>query len=183
MSDELIVYHCSPTLAGLKTGSLFRCAYETKTGLIEEIRSLNKRLARKGLRVVPLKIQDHHALIYVYRPDRLKEDISHGEAAAILEHYGYVCSMPDRCVLHLIEKLKDQEKFPHEIGLFLSYPAEDVKGFIEHEGKGCKCIGCWKVYGDEKKAQTLFDKYRKCTESYLKSLKQGNIIEQLTVAV
>ena len=35
----------------------------------------------------------------------------------------------------------------------LGYPAEDVQGFIENETKECKCVGCWKVYGDEEKAK------------------------------
>lgn len=183
MSEELIVYHCSPTLAGLKTGNLFRCSYRSEKELLNEVRDLNKRLVKKGLRILPLKMQDHFALIYVYRPSRLKEDISHKEAAEILEKYGYICNMPDQCVKLLSDKLKNQEQFPHEIGLFLGYPAEDVKGFIENGAKGCKCTGCWKVYGDEEKAKTLFATYKRCTEDYLRYFRQGNIIEQLTVAV
>ena len=30
MSEETIIRHCSPTLAGIKTGNLFRCSYGTK---------------------------------------------------------------------------------------------------------------------------------------------------------
>lgn len=29
MSDELIIRQCAPTLAGIKTGSLFPCRYES----------------------------------------------------------------------------------------------------------------------------------------------------------
>ena len=42
-------------------------------------------------------------------------------------------------------------EFPHEVGLFLSYPPEDVKGFIDHRASGFKCAGLWKVYGNEEK--------------------------------
>ena len=44
-------------------------------------------------------------------------------------------------------------EFPHEVGLFLSYPPEDVKGFIDHRANDFKCAGLWKVYGDEEKAR------------------------------
>ena len=37
--------------------------------------------------------------------------------------------------------------FPHEIGVFLGYPLEDVVGFIRHRGKCFTCCGCWKSYG------------------------------------
>ena len=31
-----------------------------------------------------------------------------------------------------MQRLADGGKFPHEIGLFLGYPPEDVSGFIEN---------------------------------------------------
>ena len=33
MSEELFVSQCAPTLAGVKTGSLFSCPYETREEL------------------------------------------------------------------------------------------------------------------------------------------------------
>ena len=69
------------------------------------------------------------------------------------------------------------------MGLLLSYPSEDMKGFINHRPGGFKCAGLWKVYGDEEKARSLFEKYRKCTEIYC-ALWQGDLkLEQLAVAV
>ena len=74
-------------------------------------------------------------------------------------------------------------EFPHEVGLFLSYPPEDVKGFIDHRANGFKCAGLWKVYGDEAKAQALFAKFKKCTEIYCALWQTGSKLEQLAVAV
>lgn len=54
MSEEMLVCHCSPTLAGLKTGSLFSCPYRSKKKIIREIRSLNQRLVKKGVCVLPV---------------------------------------------------------------------------------------------------------------------------------
>ena len=69
------------------------------------------------------------------------------------------------------------------MGLFLSYPPEDVKGFIENRAANAKCTGVWKVYGDEEKARSLFAKYRKCTEIYCTLWQSGLKLEQLAVAV
>ena len=74
-------------------------------------------------------------------------------------------------------------EFPHEVGLFLSYPPEDVKGFIDHRANNFKCTGPWKVYGDEEKARSLFAKYKKCTEIYCALWQSGSKLEQLAVAV
>lgn len=73
------------------------------------------------------------------------------------------------------EKLK---AFPHEIGCFLGYPAEDVRGFIE-DIKPCKLVGTWKVYGNEEMAKHLFQIYEKCTYAYLEHFEKGMSLEQL----
>ena len=77
--------------------------------------------------------------------------------------------------------LKSSNDFPHEIGLFLGYPVEDVKGFIKYKGECSKCIGCWKVYGDVTKAEDTFDRYKKCTDEYMARFKQGTPLDQLAV--
>ena len=73
-------------------------------------------------------------------------------------------------------------EFPHEVGLFLSYPPEDVKGFIAHRANDFKCAGLWKVYGDEQAAKNIFEKYEVCSKIYSLQWQQGKSIEQLTVA-
>lgn len=181
MPDEMVVRHCAPTLASLKTGSLFVCPYATLTELYASIRSLNRRLGAKGLRVIPLRCRDGRCMVYVYRPERLAQDLSSEKAAAILRACGYTeCGTAD-CVRRLMARLAQSDEFPHEIGLFLGYPPEDVEGFIGH--KEPKCTGCWKVYGDADAAQRTFARYRKCTNAYLRLHAQGRGIEWLTVAI
>ncbi len=80
-----------------------------------------------------------------------------------------------------MKRLKECEEFPHEIGLFLGYPPEDVQGFIENRADGCKYAGCWKVYGDADAARKIFAKYKKCTDIYCMQFARGMSIERLTV--
>ena len=47
MSEELIVRHCSPTLAGLKTGSLFSCPSASPDEMRRALRDLNIGLHRR----------------------------------------------------------------------------------------------------------------------------------------
>ena len=69
------------------------------------------------------------------------------------------------------------------MGLFLSHPPENVKGFIAHRANDFKCAGLWKVYGNEEKARSLFAKYKKCTEIYCTLCQSDLKLEQLAVAV
>ena len=179
MSEEMIVRHCSPTLAGIKTGSLFNCPFESKETLNREINQLNRSLAKKGLRVLPLRYSGKKALIYIYRPARLRDDLLCDDVAPLLRDRGYQLEAPDRCVIHLIDRLRDEGGFPHEIGLFLGYPPEDVKGFIEK--RECKLSGYWRVYSDVSSAKAKFDKFSKCFRIYLEQLEKGRGLEQLTV--
>lgn len=182
MSDYLIIKHCSPTLAGIKCGSLFSCEYESRDELLKDIKRLNRLLVPKGLRVIPLRYGKERALIYVYRPRGLEAELSNEKALEILKQAGYESPSPDRCVIKLMSRLKENEDFPHEIGLFLSYPPEDVKGFIINKGKDAKLSGPWKVYGDQTYAQGRFNAYKTCTRIYCKRCLSGSGLDELTVA-
>lgn len=182
MQELLLATHCAPTLAGLKTGSLFTCRITGKAQIAETITDWNRIFSGKGLFVKVLRIFQDRALIYVYRKAKLEMDLSRTEVQPFLETQGYLPGNVEQMLAHLVERIQENEEFPHEIGLFLGYPFEDVKGFIENKGKNCKCVGCWKVYTDECRARELFMKYRYCTELYCKSVKEGVSIQQLIVA-
>ena len=65
MSENLIIRHCAPTLAGIKTGNLFNVSYDSIEQLDDEIRRINSRLKGKRLRIVRLRARDNRALICV----------------------------------------------------------------------------------------------------------------------
>ena len=181
MSDELIIKHCSPTLAGMKTGNTVACRYSTVDEMRNAVRRLNMQLRKKGLRFLPCRYQNNRALIYVYRPARLLRDLQSEPACKLLCKLGYIADTPQQCVVQLVKRMSTCEEFPHEIGLFLGYPPEDVCGFIENRDDDCKCVGCWKVYGDAEAAQKTFAKYKKCIDVYSAQYANGKSIERLTV--
>ena len=84
MSDQYIAKYCAPTLAGLKTGSLFTAACTDRNAFARELRELNGVLTRHGLRAIPLRYSDRRALIYLYRPEALTRDLRMPEAAELL---------------------------------------------------------------------------------------------------
>ena len=179
MSEELVVRHCSPTLAGLKTGNMFTAEFSDKDDLRCELCRLNRIFVKKGLRAIPLRYKDDRALIYIYRPTKLNEDLNSSDACRVLESCGYSCNSAGKCIGRLIKRLRNSDEFPHEIGLFLGYPPEDVTGFIEK--RSCKLTGFWKVYGDADKAQRTFARYRRCTACYLEQLRNGKGLAHLAV--
>lgn len=181
MLEELLIKFCSPTLAGLKTGGLISCPYFSKEDIIGEIRLLNQTFMPKGLCVLPLRYVNGRVLIYLFRPAQLRRDLSNIDAVRVLSAIGYPSTKPVHCLSELMRRLNSDGDFPHEIGLFLGYPPEDVRGFIENRARDFKYVGCWKVYGDEREAKKRFAKYKKCTDVYCRCWENGRAIAQLAV--
>jgi hypothetical protein len=162
---------------------MFSSAYESREEMREAICKWNRKLRSKGIRILPLRYKDGVALIYFYRPSMLSKDMKNKDACRMLSELGYDLSSCERRIAQLIERLSEDSEFPHEIGLFLGYPPEDVSGFIENRACGCKCVGCWKVYGDREKAEKTFLRYKKCTRIYRDQWINGKSIKRLTVTV
>ena len=180
MIKDMIIEHGAPTLAGIKTGNIFSLKpdsedYET------EIREINVVLGEKGLRLIPVRKTDKKMMVYLYRPDYLRRDLSAPEAEEILGEKGYPCGDMDCCIAELVKHLATDEAFPHEIGLFLGYPPQDVKGFMKSPCEGVKCSGCWKVYSNESEARRTFERFDRCRALYQNEAKKGKPLESLIV--
>ncbi len=177
MWEETLIRHCSPTLAGLKTGNMFSCDFSSKEELYAEIRELNRKFQKKGLRILPLRYEGKRAMIYVYRPEKLKKDFDCCQVCQILNEQGYAGMNQNQCLAELIRRLNRKKDFPHEIGIFLGYPPEDVAGFMQN--LPCQCVGYWKVYHHAEQAEQIFQQYRRCTEIFLKAYHHGRTLEKL----
>ena len=121
-------------------------------------------------------------LLYLFRPAALSRDLAQEAAQGILRQAGYGTLRQGACLGELRRRLRAGGEFPHEIGLFLGYPPEDVAGFVRHRGRGCKCVGCWKVYGDEAAARRRFAAFRACTANYCRRRARGASLAGLAVA-
>ena len=180
MSEEIVIRCCAPTLAAIKTGSLFNCLFESREDMTASLRAINRCLLQKGVCAIPLRYQDGKALIYLYRPAMLEQDLSDSLAEDILNEAGYPDVNSTRRILWLIRRLRESDSFPHEIGLFLGYPAVDVRGFIRHGV--CKYTGLWKVYeSDAEQARKVFERCRNCTKAYLQRSQEGWSLSRLTI--
>ena len=79
---------CAPTLAGIKTGSLFPCPYQSRQQLLADIRRMNRVLVPRGLCLLPMRMDDGRALLYLYRPQALRRDLGDDLACRLLRQAG-----------------------------------------------------------------------------------------------
>ena len=163
-----LVRECAPTLAGIKTANLFNYKYSSREEFMQELAEANKQLNVKGLYIEVLRCGDASALIYVYRRSLLFRDINKDEVWNILSDYGYTSRNVEEVIKRLKLRLYENPCFPHEIGLFLGYPAQDVKDFIINKGQNCKFCGVWKVYSNEQESIRIFERFKKCSSIWSK---------------
>jgi hypothetical protein len=129
-----------------------------------------------------MKWRENAVLLYTYRPSKLQKEFSDDGVKTLLIETGYSSNRVDDCVSELKERMNSCECFPHEIGVFLGYPLEDVRGFIEQEPKNCKCCGFWKVYCNEHEKILEFERLKKCFRVYSQVFESGRNITQMTVS-
>ena len=180
MLESALIAYGSPTLARLKAGSLFAVPCE-HAALKEEMRRLNAILAPRGVRVTVLQSTAGRTLVYLYREQALREALNCPDARKLLEVYGYRDFTIHAALRMLRTRMEASSGFPHEIGVFLGYPLEDVIGFIRNGGRNCLCSGCWKAYVNEREARRTFARLHKCRAVYARLFSEGYSLTRLTV--
>ena len=140
--EMALAYHAAPTLMGIKCGSLLSLSNDEfdLSGLAE---ILSNQLADRGLRIRLIPFSEKRRLVYIYSEEMLKQRLCCKAIRRFLSGYGYAPELnTEQCLDRLSERLSENE-FPHEIGIFLDYPLEDVKGFIDNSGQHCKLFGSY----------------------------------------
>lgn len=173
--ETVMAVQCAPTLAGLKPASLFR--WRGPSSDLE--RRWGPVLAPSGLGIRILASRGGGDLVYLYRARWIRQILSEPRARAFLASLGYDPAGGTGGLLRELSRRLGGGSFPHEVGIFLGYPLEDVEGFMADHGRHCTCCGCWKSYGDPEAARRRFDQYRRCTEAYREQARQGVPIARL----
>ena len=179
--DEILVEQCAPTLAGIKPASLFRCRADgaCPRAAVDRWR---RELGPRGIEVRVLKTcpVTGACLVYLYRPAWMERLVEGAAVRSFLTGRGYDPAPGLEALLdQLAARFCLEGDYPHEVGVFLGYPLEDVEGFIRHRGRGFTACGCWKVYGDPRAARLRFDRYRRCTARCTRRFLAGTPIAAL----
>lgn len=177
---------------------------QRRRALLAVIDSCASALRQAGICIRVLVWRKCGALVYVYRPQELARELNAPAARPVLDREGYDTANPSACIERLALRIAAASKssratcalgrdraceaqescpcaFPHEVGFFLGYPAEDVLGFIEHEGRDYLAVGVWKVYAHLDRALATFEGYRLCTERTRRRYARGSSLKELAL--
>lgn len=180
---EKLAFHTAPTLLGIKCASLVSMS-PREFALEQHSAIFNRKMQSRGLKSRILCNCGRRTLLLIYNEKKLEKRLSDPKIAVMLKGFGYDMSDSlENQLAFLAQRIKESGEFPHEIGLFLDYPLEDVLGFIRNRGENFKLCGCWKVYGSEETARKTFANYDKCRRFLCNKLNQGaDIYSALKIA-
>ena len=162
--EALLGFHGAPTFAGEKPAVLLSFKKSQFEDFDAMLASFTPCFHCKGISVLRLVEGEEYVLVLFYRARRIARFLKRADARALLRSCGYDDDAPlAELLAELQRRMEIKKTFPHEIGIFLGYPPEDVRGFMENRAAGFKLIGCWKVYGDVDAAREKFKSFESCT--------------------
>ncbi|MCD7825976.1 MAG: DUF3793 family protein [Clostridiaceae bacterium] len=171
--DLQLALQCAPVLAGLKVSNLFIISRE-------QIEKVDEILTATDIDSQLISYQGQRATVLLYRKEALLEYLNQDAVRSFLFEMGYE-KLSLRSLFHRFRKRyifyqQGRGEFPHEMGLFLGYPIEDVIGFIEHKGKDFKHSGYWKVYGNVREKISLFWQFDRAQELLIGQVSKGGSV-------
>ena len=165
-----LALQCAPVISGIKISNLL-------TIPVKSLRELSVVLKKTELSFRILYPGRERLVILIYREAKLREYLSREEVMAFIYKCGYETSDISKIfpvfVKRYMRYMELKQNFPHELGLFLGYPIEDVEGFIKENGKNYLYSGYWKVYKDTELKIRLFKDYERVQTEIVRLLYEG----------
>ncbi len=167
---RLLAEHCMPVLLHMKpsnTVTVYRRHLQSQSEFVTKLAQIAGFFR---CRIKILFQNDTMLFILIYYPELLRRILQMEQNKKFLFQFGYTKkSMSLEYAIHHLKKRYQNYKekgleFPHEIGILLGYPYEDVEGFIQHRGKHYLYQGFWKVYSNVEETKKVFDRMHKAKE-------------------
>ncbi len=175
--DQMMIHYCAPALCGIKSGNMFFIKNEDYSEnsfiLWKEIFSAH------GLITFAIQLSDTTTGILTCNVCWVRKILDDAMVRAYLREKGYGSTSIFDFVKTFSKRIKTQSGFPHEIGVILGYPIDDVIEFEKHQGRNCKYCGYWKTYTDIEKAKDCKCRYRDCICLCEKLYREGYSIIQI----
>ncbi|WP_193708361.1 DUF3793 family protein [Alkalibaculum sporogenes] len=172
----IIAFGTAPTLRGKKPSSILTLKKQRKNVYYIWNRYKEEICSELGLDYYELVKRQDSVSVLFYRKESLELHLSDAKNKNYLENIGYEKNISFDNKLRLLRR-RYSNICPHEMGIFLGIPAEDVCGFVKHQGKNCILCRYWKVYNNPIEAQKLFDNF-----DYARKIVIQEVIKEYNVA-
>ena len=171
---KTVIQCASPALCGIKPSCLFSLNEKDFNTEYDKILALKEQILPFGKHVRLIKRNPGLYLLFIYDGRLLENLLSSRSNQLYLLSKGYSSSGDSKVLIQeLLFRLEHSKAFPHEIGLFLGYPIEDVISFEKDGGRKSLYTGLWQVYSDVEQSFIKMQDYRNCTAFCSRQLMNG----------
>lgn len=168
--ETQLALQCAPLIAGLKMSNLLIIESDN----LYEVRQI---LKDSCISCFALSKTEQRSMILLYNERKLEAYLSEKYVKKFLKECGYqeasLSEILPAFQLRYQKYVSGKEEFPHEMGVLLGYPIEDVEGFIKNEGENFLYTGYWKVYADLSVKIQLFRKFEIARETLIQLVSSG----------
>lgn len=175
LSTQLAI-QCAPLLTGNKISNLFIIDASEKGKVI-------RLFSNTPIAVFVLYENDKKVTFLLYKRQELMHYLQNISVKGFMLNLGYKEMKLEYILRELQIKYSShmtlKEEFPHELGIILEYPVEDVRAFIKNQGRNSIYVGYWKVYSNLAEALAIFEKYTIAKETLIRMVFQGYEIKQI----
>lgn len=176
--DQIMIQCGAPSLCGIKPGNMFTVSQKRYSA--SRIRFWKKIYFKQGILLKAFKTSNNLVMIFSYNLIWIRQILDDPFVKAYLRGKDYPVDKGSFAVLNrLFKNLKNSRGFPHEVGIFLGYPLEDVICFERMQGKDCKYCGYWKSYSNPEEAKVCCCKYNNCSQMCKKWFDEGLSVPQI----
>ena len=169
---SVIMCNAAPTIKNHKTSSLIN--FKNNNRNINNIWNIYKDDVKEklGVHYFELKKDSENTIVLFYNKEKHQSSLKDNKNMEFLKRFGYNEHMSIGEDLSLLKE-RFKQMCPHEIGVFLGYPIEDVVSFVDFPNTKCKMVGYWKVYHDIEKAEIIFNKYDEIKHAIMALMMKG----------
>lgn len=172
--ENFIIYNTSLVTSRVKPASTLNIIKNNEKGTYDLWCKYGEEILYKiNLMYTTLRETDMCKVILIYNKELLENLLNKEEIKKILINLGYDRNDDINAYLN---KLKDNYKVyncPHELGIFLGYPVDDVIDFICNTKKKCLASKYWKVYNNYEYAKNVFYMYDVAKEFTIDNIING----------
>lgn len=168
----VILYSIAPTLAGHKPASIVTLSRNNRNLYLLWERYNKKFRLECEIDFYEIK-REYEAVTLLFYDRYMLNDIIYKELNMnFLRRFGYEGSLSLDENLQIL-KSRFKNGFPHEIGIFLGFPLDDVICFMKKPEKESLFCGYWKVYNNPETAKEKFLRYDEDKSTIIRYVLEG----------
>ncbi|ADE54841.1 DUF3793 family protein [Coraliomargarita akajimensis] len=153
--DEWVFLNASSVLLSEKTGELLALDLNEMQMTVEAVKAGLERLAGQwGFQYRILLESNGFQKFIIYQESRLQAVLDEAPFCVMGAQLNYQYPLcPESFLGEVHERWETHGAIPHEIGVALGYPLDDVFGYMGLLPLSCKGVCGWRVYGCMKESQ------------------------------